>query len=67
MVLRWNIDKNHRCPECHAVAVDMGRPRSSRVYTCCRCGVRFTRWPRLAWLMRDVGVQCSVHRDPPST
>lgn len=61
-VVRWNPDKPHRCPSCHAVAVDQERPRPTRVYTCCRCGVRFTRWPRLARVLRDVGVACSEHR-----
>ncbi len=50
-VVRWNTDKPHRCPECHAIAVAGGRPSEWRVYACCRCGIRFTRHPRLArWL-----------------
>lgn len=60
--VRWNEDKKHRCPQCHAVTVDMERPKSTRVYTCCRCESRFTRWPRLALLMRNAGVMCSEHR-----
>jgi hypothetical protein len=55
----WNDDKKHRCPACHAVTVDLERPRSWRVYTCCRCGTRFTRWPRLARLLPEAGVRCS--------
>jgi DNA-directed RNA polymerase subunit RPC12/RpoP len=66
-VFRWNEDKKHRCPHCYAVAVDMEQPRSTRVYTCCMCGTRFTRWPLLAPLLRDVGVRCSTYgqRDHP--
>jgi len=58
----WNVDKPHRCPLCHAVAIDMGRPRWWRVYTCHRCEGRFTRWPSLARLLPHAGVQCSEHR-----
>jgi hypothetical protein len=58
---RWNFDKPHRCPECHAIAVDLERPKSWRIYTCCRCTTRFTRWPRLAWLLPDAGAMCSHH------
>jgi hypothetical protein len=60
---RWNSDKRHRCPRCHAVAVDMGRPRSWLVYECCRCAARFTRWPRLAGLLPFAGIRCSEHRE----
>lgn len=61
-VLRWNTDKPHRCPDCHAVAVSIETPRSWRVYTCCRCATRFTRWPRLARLLPDAGIFCGEHR-----
>lgn len=61
-VHRWNDDKPHRCPKCHAIAVDMGRPTSWWVYTCCRCGAKFTRWPRLSRLLPKAGVRCSEHR-----
>lgn len=45
---RWNSDKAHRCPKCHAV-VDDGEPSSSwKVYICCRCAIHFARWPVLA-------------------
>lgn len=60
---RWNADKRRRCPRCHAVAVDMGRPRSWLVYECCRCASRFTRWPRLAALLPFAGIRCSEHRE----
>ncbi len=63
-VLGWNSDKPHRCPACHAVAVDMGRPSRWRVYTCCRCEALFTRWPGLAWLLPKAGVRCAEHRPP---
>lgn len=58
---RWNTDKKHRCPTCHAVAVSTEIPRATRVYTCCRCATRFTRWPRLARLLSDAGVCCGEH------
>lgn len=61
-VLRWNTDRPHRCPSCYAVAVDLERPRSTCVYTCCDCGVRFARWPFLGRVLRKAGVMCSVHR-----
>jgi hypothetical protein len=60
-VARWNADKRHRCPRCHAVAVDLEQPRWWRVYTCCCCGSRFTRWPSLAWLLPDAGIRCAEH------
>jgi hypothetical protein len=58
-VNRWNADKKHRCPRCHAVTIDVGPPRSWRVYRCCRCATLFTRWPLLAWLLPDARVYCS--------
>lgn len=60
--LRWNDDKKHRCPRCHAVAVDMEAVKSLAVYECCRCHVLFTRWPRLARVLPKRGVRCSFHR-----
>ncbi|WP_330173032.1 hypothetical protein OG875_05135 [Streptomyces sp. NBC_01498] len=59
---RWNHDKPHRCPNCHAVAVSLERPKWWRIYTCCRCDARFTRWPRLAPVLNDAGVMCREHR-----
>lgn len=61
-VTRWNDDKPHRCPWCHAVAVDMERPSRWRVYRCCRCRARFTRFPHLARWLPFAGVRCSEHR-----
>lgn len=58
MVHTWNADKPHRCPECHAVAVPDG-PSTWQVYTCCRCGELFTRWPLLAPLLPKAGVVCT--------
>lgn len=48
---RWNTDKKHRCPGCHAVHHwRTGRHPSWRwVYHCCHCHAWFARWPRLAW------------------
>lgn len=60
-VQRWNHDKPHRCPECHAIAVGVERPRWWRIYTCCRCAARFTRWPRLARVLPDAGIRCGEH------
>lgn len=61
MITRWNHDKPHRCPACHAIAISGERPTWWRVYTCCRCHVQFTRWPRLAPLLPQVGTRCE-HR-----
>jgi hypothetical protein len=64
-VLRWNDDKKHRCPACHAVAIDIEVPKSFAIYECCRCHVLFTRWPRLARLLPFRGMMCSEHRFEP--
>ena len=49
MTVHWNTDKPHRCPRCHTV-VDAGQsPTWRAVYECCRCWIRFARWP---WLVR---------------
>lgn len=61
VVMRWNSDKKHRCPWCHAVTMQQP-PSSLAVYQCCRCGTRFTRWPAVAWLLPDKGVVCPEHR-----
>jgi len=61
-VLFWNYDKKHRCPSCHAVAIDMERPSKWKVYECCRCHARFARFPRLARVLPFAGVMCSEHR-----
>lgn len=61
-VARWNDDKPHRCPRCHAVAIDTGRLRPWLVYSCCRCSARFARWPWLARVLPFAGIRCSEHR-----
>jgi len=61
-VQRWNSDKPHRCPECHAVAVDLERPSRWKVYECCMCHALFARWPLLARFLPKAGVRCSEHR-----
>lgn len=61
-VVRWNTDKKHRCPSCHAVTVDDQRPSWRETYDCCRCGTRFARWPVLSPLLPDRGVVCTEHR-----
>lgn len=68
--VRWNIDKPHRCPECHSVAVAGDTPKSWRVYACCRCSTRFTRWPRIAWLLPFRADSCdcnTVWEDDPDS
>jgi hypothetical protein len=63
----WNFDKRHRCPNCHTI-VDTGKPdRWWIVRECCRCGVLFTRWPRLAWFLpvrvcKDIATGDCPHR-----
>jgi hypothetical protein len=61
---RWDDDKPHRCPKCHAVAVDMERPGRWKIYACCRCGCLFSRHPCLAQAgaLRLAGIMCSQHR-----
>jgi hypothetical protein len=60
-VLKWNEDKKHRCPECHAVTIDTQKPSKWKVYQCCRCGTVFCARPRLADLLPFAGVVCSEH------
>ncbi|MGW1998426.1 hypothetical protein [Embleya sp. NPDC001921] len=63
-VTRWNADKPHRCPDCHAIAVSGHRASPWRVYTCCRCGTRFARRPWLARLLPDAGHTCDCPVEP---
>lgn len=56
MIIHWNSDKAHRCPRCHTITVDS--PSKWEVYTCCTCGSRFARWPRMQRFLRHVGVTC---------
>ena len=61
-VLKWNEDKPHRCPGCHAVAMPSSaeQPRRGVVYTCCRCGARFSSSPSRRG-MPQRGVVCDQH------
>lgn len=61
-VLRYNDDKPHRCPRCHAVA-DADQRCKREVVTCCTCGARFTRWPRFQRFLKEAGVVCTDHWD----
>ena len=56
-VLAWNADKPHRCPDCHTIT-DPERRARWQVVTCCHCGARFTRHPRLAHVLPEAGVVC---------
>ncbi|MEU5476846.1 hypothetical protein [Streptomyces mirabilis] len=58
MVIGWNRDKTYQCPQCHHDTVEM--PSSWEVYTCCNCGTRFARFPRLERLLRHVGMTCEA-------
>lgn len=60
-VQEWNHDKPHRCPECHAVAIDTEDARRLAVYECCRCQTLFSRFPSLGRLLPKRGVRCSEH------
>lgn len=33
------------------------------IYTCCRCGQNFTRWPVLVAVLRQRGIVCPDHRE----
>jgi ribosomal protein L37AE/L43A len=58
-VVMWNADKPHRCPSCHASTVTIERPRERVVYTCCRCGTRFSSDPNNE--TETAGVMCAEH------
>lgn len=66
-VVKYNDDKPHRCPVCHAITVYYdGAPPARRLLTlasvtCCRCGTEFTRWPDLPVIIRR-GIACEDHR-----
>lgn len=63
----WNTDKTWRCPVCHTVAIDIGKPKRWAMYECCnsKCGALFSRFPKLATLglVPDKGIQCSEHKN----
>lgn len=56
-VVRYNDDKPHRCPECHAVT-DPEQLCKRAVVVCCQCDSRFTRWPRIQRFLPNLGVVC---------
>ena len=58
-VVLWNYDKTHRCPSCHTVAIDMEKPRRGVIYTCCKCGTKFSSAPKTAKI--EAGIMCSEH------
>ena len=64
-VVRWNHDKPHRCPSCHAVAVS-GRyvARWWRRYECCRCRTRFAALPCLWRLTVPAYGTCACFQNP---
>ncbi|MFB8407835.1 hypothetical protein [Streptomyces sp. NPDC055912] len=55
-VLHWNSNTSFSCPQCnHDTAAE---PTRWEVYTCCNCGTRFARFPRLQRFLRHVGITC---------
>ncbi|MFE6274081.1 hypothetical protein ACFVQ9_35430 [Streptomyces goshikiensis] len=56
MILDWNSNTSASCPRCDHDTV--ANPTSWEVYTCCNCGTRFARFPRLQRVLRHVGITC---------
>ncbi|MFF9436682.1 hypothetical protein ACF1BP_23450 [Streptomyces sp. NPDC014735] len=56
MVIDWNSNASYACPQCNHDTV--AAPSSWEVYTCCNCGTRFSRFPRLQRFLRHVGITC---------
>ncbi|MFD9280228.1 hypothetical protein ACFWD7_23485 [Streptomyces mirabilis] len=55
-VIDWNSNKAYQCPRCrHETVAD---PSKWEVYTCCNCGTRFARFPRLQRFLRHAGITC---------
>jgi DNA-directed RNA polymerase subunit RPC12/RpoP len=55
-VIDWNSNKAYQCPRCrHDTVAD---PSKWEVYTCCNCGTRFARFPRLERFLRHAGITC---------
>ncbi|MER0476765.1 hypothetical protein ABR737_00030 [Streptomyces sp. Edi2] len=55
-VINWQTGATYACPRCnHDSAAD---PTSWKVFTCCNCGTRFARFPRLQRFLRHVGITC---------
>lgn len=53
MIRRWNYDKKHRCPQCHAIWVyapkyeawaEKRKPHYWPIHDCYACGARFAGW-----------------------
>jgi ribosomal protein L37AE/L43A len=59
--IEYNADKPHRCPNCHVITDEKLRCRWA-VVTCCRCGVSFTKHPKLAPILLRLGIVCPEHR-----
>ncbi|MCX4919829.1 hypothetical protein [Streptomyces sp. NBC_00687] len=55
-VIDWNSNKAYQCPHCHHDTV--ADPSKRAVYTCCNCGTRFARFPRLQRFLRHAGITC---------
>lgn len=56
MVIDWNSNASYACPQCNHDTVS--EPSKWEVYTCCNCGTRFARFPRLQRFLRHVGITC---------
>jgi len=68
----WNEDKPHRCPDpsCYKSFYDetdwMWLRTTRSLYQCCGCGLRFARWPRLAYKLRQCeSTSCLTHLGAP--
>jgi len=48
IIYKWNVDKHHRCPECHTIVDTGDDPTWRGIYQCCRCGILFAKWPQFA-------------------
>jgi hypothetical protein len=57
-VIDWARGATYACPRCNHDTV--GVFSSWVVSTCCNCGTRFARFPRLQRFLRHVGVTCEV-------
>jgi DNA-directed RNA polymerase subunit RPC12/RpoP len=55
-VIDWYRNKAYQCPRCRHDTV--ASPSTWEVYTCCNCGTRFARFPRLQRFLRHVGITC---------
>lgn len=55
-VIDWYANKAFQCPRCRHDTVTS--PSVWEVYTCCNCGTRFARFPRMQRLLRHVGITC---------